>query len=40
MEPLDLLPGSREDGRVVADLVTGHKPEIDLDGLTIARYRA
>jgi D-amino-acid dehydrogenase len=27
-------------GRVVADLVTGRKPQIDLDGLTLARYRA
>ncbi|HVE09383.1 MAG TPA: D-amino acid dehydrogenase [Paraburkholderia sp.] len=27
-------------GRVVADLVMQRKPEIDLDGLTIARYRA
>jgi D-amino-acid dehydrogenase len=27
-------------GKVVADLVTGTKPEIDLDGLTLARYRA
>ncbi|WP_028228119.1 D-amino acid dehydrogenase [Paraburkholderia ferrariae] len=26
-------------GRVVADLVTQHTPEIDLDGLTLARYR-
>ncbi|WP_310633499.1 FAD-dependent oxidoreductase, partial [Paraburkholderia sp.] len=26
-------------GRVVADLVTRHAPEIDLDGLTLARYR-
>ncbi|MFC0402197.1 D-amino acid dehydrogenase [Paraburkholderia rhizosphaerae] len=26
-------------GRVVADLVTQRRPEIDLDGLTIARYR-
>jgi D-amino-acid dehydrogenase len=26
-------------GRVIADLVSGHKPEIDLDGLTMARYR-
>jgi D-amino-acid dehydrogenase len=25
-------------GRVVADVVTGRKPEIDLDGLTLARY--
>ena len=25
-------------GRVVADLVTGRKPEIDIDGLTLARY--
>lgn len=25
-------------GRVVADLVLGRKPEIDLDGLTLARY--
>lgn len=27
-------------GKVVADLVTGATPEIDLDGLTLARYRA
>ena len=27
-------------GRVMADLIGGRKPEIDLDGLTIARYRA
>jgi D-amino-acid dehydrogenase len=26
-------------GRVVADLITQRKPEIDLDGLTLARYR-
>ncbi|MFM0628952.1 D-amino acid dehydrogenase [Paraburkholderia xenovorans] len=26
-------------GRVVADLITHRKPEIDLDGLTLARYR-
>jgi D-amino-acid dehydrogenase len=26
-------------GRVIADLVSGRKPEIDLDGLTMARYR-
>jgi D-amino-acid dehydrogenase len=26
-------------GRVVADLVTQRKPDIDLDGLTLARYR-
>ena len=26
-------------GRVLADLVTAHTPEIDLDGLTLARYR-
>jgi len=26
-------------GRVIADLVSGRKPEIDLDGLTLARYR-
>ncbi|WP_322083544.1 D-amino acid dehydrogenase [Burkholderia sp. BCC1972] len=25
-------------GKVVADLVTGHEPEIDLSGLTLARY--
>ena len=25
-------------GRVIADLVSGRKPEIDLDGLTMARY--
>ena len=25
-------------GRVIADLVSGRKPEIDLDGLTVARY--
>jgi D-amino-acid dehydrogenase len=27
-------------GRVIADLISGRKPEIDLDGLTMARYRA
>lgn len=27
-------------GRVVSDLVSDRKPEIDLDGLTVARYRA
>jgi D-amino-acid dehydrogenase len=26
-------------GRVLADLVTQRKPDIDLDGLTLARYR-
>ncbi len=26
-------------GRVIADLVSGRKPEIDLDGLTMARYQ-
>jgi D-amino-acid dehydrogenase len=26
-------------GRVLADLVTQRAPEIDLDGLTLARYR-
>ncbi|MGE5337383.1 MAG: D-amino acid dehydrogenase [Gemmatimonadota bacterium] len=26
-------------GRVIADLVSGRKPEISLDGLTVARYR-
>jgi D-amino-acid dehydrogenase len=26
-------------GRLIADLVSGRKPEIDLDGLTIARYQ-
>ena len=26
-------------GRVIADLVSGSKPEIDLDGLTMDRYR-
>jgi len=26
-------------GRVLADLVTQHVPQIDLDGLTLARYR-
>lgn len=25
-------------GKVVADIVTGHAPEIDMDGLTMARY--
>jgi D-amino-acid dehydrogenase len=25
-------------GRVVADLVVGRQPEIDLEGLTLARY--
>jgi D-amino-acid dehydrogenase len=25
--------------RVVADIVTGRPPQIDLDGLTIARYQ-
>jgi D-amino-acid dehydrogenase len=25
-------------GRVIADLISGRKPEIDLDGLTMARY--
>jgi D-amino-acid dehydrogenase len=27
-------------GRVIADLVAGRKPDIDIDGLTMARYRA
>ncbi|MBE7416176.1 MAG: D-amino acid dehydrogenase [Ideonella sp.] len=27
-------------GRVIADLVSGRKPEIALDGLTVARYRS
>lgn len=27
-------------GRVIADLLSGRRPEIDLDGLTIARYRS
>jgi D-amino-acid dehydrogenase len=27
-------------GRVIGDLLSGRKPEIDLDGLTIARYRS
>jgi D-amino-acid dehydrogenase len=27
-------------GRIVADLLSGRPPEIDLDGLTLARYRA
>lgn len=26
-------------GRVIADLISGRKPEIDLDGLTLERYR-
>jgi D-amino-acid dehydrogenase len=26
-------------GRVMADLVSGREPEIDMDGLTVARYR-
>ncbi|MGL6111262.1 MAG: FAD-dependent oxidoreductase, partial [Rubrivivax sp.] len=26
-------------GRLIADLVCGRKPEIDIDGLTMARYR-
>jgi D-amino-acid dehydrogenase len=26
-------------GRVIADLVSGRKPEIDIDGLAMARYR-
>jgi D-amino-acid dehydrogenase len=26
-------------GRVVADLIAQREPEIDLDGLTLARYR-
>ncbi len=26
-------------GRVIADLLSGRAPEIDLDGLTLARYR-
>jgi hypothetical protein len=25
---------------VIGDLLSGRKPEIDLDGLTIARYRS
>jgi D-amino-acid dehydrogenase len=25
-------------GKVVADLVSGRSPDIDLDGLTLARY--
>jgi len=24
--------------RIVADIVMGHEPEVDIDGLTIARY--
>ena len=26
-------------GRVMADLIDGRKPEIDMEGLTVARYR-
>jgi len=26
-------------GRVIADLISGRKPEISLDGLTLDRYR-
>jgi len=26
-------------GRVMADVISGRRPEIDLDGLTLARYR-
>ena len=26
-------------GRLLADLVSGRRPEIDTDGLTLARYR-
>jgi D-amino-acid dehydrogenase len=26
-------------GRVIADLISGRKPDIDLDGLTMARYQ-
>jgi len=25
-------------GRVLADLISGRDPEVDLDGLTLARY--
>jgi D-amino-acid dehydrogenase len=25
-------------GRVIADLISGRKPEVPLDGLTLARY--
>jgi D-amino-acid dehydrogenase len=25
-------------GRVLADLISGRRPEVDLDGLTLARY--
>jgi D-amino-acid dehydrogenase len=25
-------------GRVLADLISGRRPELDLDGLTLARY--
>ena len=25
-------------GKVLADLVSGHRPDIDLDGLTLARF--
>jgi D-amino-acid dehydrogenase len=25
-------------GRVIADVISGREPEIDLDGLTLARY--
>jgi D-amino-acid dehydrogenase len=31
-----MAPGT---GRVIADLVSGRKPEIDMEGLTLARYR-
>ena len=27
-------------GRVMADLMSGRQPEIDMDGLTLARYGA
>ena len=26
-------------GRVIADLVSGRRPEIDIEGLTMARYQ-
>jgi D-amino-acid dehydrogenase len=26
-------------GRLMADLISGRKPEISIDGLTMARYR-
>ncbi len=32
-----MAPGT---GRAIADLLSGKKPEIDFDGLTVARYRA